>query len=61
MLSESSAARLPIAASVLALVCAACFPWVYRAGSMGPLAVGAAALILGLAASFLEVRPVRFP
>ena len=53
MLSESSAGRLSITALVLAVVCALCFPWAYQAGSMGPLAVGAAAVVLGVGALFL--------
>ena len=53
VLSGSSAARLSITASVLAVACALCFPWAHQAGSMGPLVVGAAAVILGVGASFL--------
>ena len=45
--------RFSIIASVLAVVCAACFPWAHQAGSMGPLVVGAAAVVLGLVAVFL--------
>ncbi|WP_432510892.1 hypothetical protein [Kineococcus sp. SYSU DK001] len=53
MLSESSAGRLSITALALAVVCALCFPWAYQAGSMGPLVVGAAAVVLGVGALFL--------
>ncbi|WP_432492894.1 hypothetical protein [Kineococcus gypseus] len=53
VLSRSSAGRLSVTALVLALVCAACFPWAYRLGSMGPLVVGAAAVLLAVGASFL--------
>ncbi|WP_432543973.1 hypothetical protein [Kineococcus sp. SYSU DK002] len=51
VLSGSSAARLSITASVLALVCAACFPWAHRRGPLEPPVVGAAAFALGLSAA----------
>ncbi|MEZ0493289.1 hypothetical protein AB2L28_13695 [Kineococcus sp. TBRC 1896] len=52
MLSGPTAARWSITALVLAVVCAVCLPWAHRAGSLGPLVVGAAAVALGLAATF---------
>lgn len=56
-----SAARLSTTASVLALACAACFPWAHRTGSLGPLVVGVAALALGLGAVVLGAAARSVP